>query len=244
MPISYVDINPLTGLRDKNNVLGWKVPGALTVWDAYYDQNGINANGPYLVAGSGANTIGAVTDGASNTVIVGEDSDFRNHESEFPGQISPAVDPTNVAAPYGAGITFTVTGLPTKGTNLGTPSGGRAINRWAEPETGNGISGPPYADPANTSGEYVTTTTSYAGPWVNQTYWPIGGTGTGPNQCVWSQNNCGPNDELASSHTGGCNIVFLDGHVAFLRDSVGVLTLRAIMTPAGNDQPESTADGF
>jgi prepilin-type N-terminal cleavage/methylation domain-containing protein/prepilin-type processing-associated H-X9-DG protein len=223
-PISYVDVSPLTGLRDQTNPN--KVPGALTVWDAIYDKNGLNALGPYPTPGMGANTIGQVSDGASNTIVMGEDSDYRNHESVFPFQLSPAVDPVTA----------------NKGTVDGTPSGGRAINRWAEPETGNGISGPPQADP--TSAQFVAGTLGYAGPWINQNSWPIGGTGSAAGQCLWSMNNCGPNDELASSHTGGCNVVFLDGHVAFLRDTVGAITLRALMTPAGSDQPPSIDDAF
>jgi prepilin-type processing-associated H-X9-DG protein len=236
MPIAYVDLDPTTGLRDKYNTNGWKVPGALTVWDATWDQNGANALGAYPTPGSGANTIQNVGDGTSNTIIVGEDSPYRNNEANFPNQISPSVDPTNVVGTMNGNAV-----APTKGTTDGTPSGGRAINRWAEPETGNGVSGPPYSDPASAlyNGAPV-----YAGPFVNQTAWPIGGTGTNPGQCLWSVNNCGPNDELFSSHPGGCNVVFLDGHVVFLRDTVGAVTLRSLLTPSGNDTPPSTADAY
>jgi prepilin-type N-terminal cleavage/methylation domain-containing protein/prepilin-type processing-associated H-X9-DG protein len=223
-PIVYVDIDPTTGLR--NQVYPNKVPGALTVWNADYDKTGgPPALGPYSTPGSGANTIPNVADGASNTMILGEDSAYRNHESLFPFQLSPAVDPTSAV---------------TKGTVDGTPSGGRAINRWAEPETGNGVSGPPMADPS--SAQYNGAAT-YAGPWVNQTAWPVGGTGSLAGQCLWSMNNCGPNDEIFSSHPGGANMLFLDGHAIFLRDTVGAVTLRALITPSGQESP-NTADAF
>jgi prepilin-type N-terminal cleavage/methylation domain-containing protein/prepilin-type processing-associated H-X9-DG protein len=223
-PIVYVDIDPATGLR--NQTYPNKQPGALQVWNANYDKTGgPPALGPYATPGSGANTMANVIDGSSNTMVVGEDSSYRNHESLFPFQLSPAVDPTSAT---------------TKGTPDGTPSGGRAINRWAEPETGNGVSGPPTADPG--SPQY-SGAASYTGPWVNQNAYPVGGTGSNPGQCLWSMNNCGPNDELFSSHTGGCNVLFLDGHVLFLRDTVGAVSLRALVTPAGQESP-NTADAF
>jgi prepilin-type N-terminal cleavage/methylation domain-containing protein/prepilin-type processing-associated H-X9-DG protein len=219
MPISYVDIDPVTGQRNKAT----RSAGAMRVFGAQgglYDQTGAwfpLASVPQFNGNQG--TIAKVTDGSSNTIIIGEDSPYRNHESIFPFQLSPGVDPTS-------GVT--------KGTVDGTPSGGRAINRWAEPETGNGVSGPPMADPG--SAQYAGG--SYVGPYVNQTAFPVGGTGSGVGQCTWSMNNCGPNDELFSSHPGGCNVVFLDGHVAFLRDTVGFTVLRNLMQPddGNNDQ--------
>jgi prepilin-type processing-associated H-X9-DG protein len=102
------------------------------------------------------------------------------------------------------------------------PSGRRAINRWADPESGNGVSGPPTGDPG--SPLFLGT----PGPYVNQWARPIGG-GT---QCPWSTNNCGPNDELSSSHTSGVNVVFLDGHVYYLKDTVNGATLRFLCAPA------------
>jgi prepilin-type processing-associated H-X9-DG protein len=48
-------------------------------------------------------------------------------------------------------------------------------------------------------------------------------------------NNAGNNDEIASFHPGGANLLFADGHVAFLKDSVGVVTLRGLITPNGGE---------
>lgn len=160
--------------------------------------------GGLRIAKYGLNTILAVSDGTSNTMAVGEDADYRNNEALFPFQTSTAVDPGTVDI---------------------NPSGKRAINRWADPESANGISGPPTGDP--TSPLYA----GRAGPYVNQYKTPIGG-GTA---CPWGTNNCGPNDELSSSHPGGVGVVYLDGHVGFIRDTVDGKTLRALVTPTGGE---------
>lgn len=179
MPISYTDIDPATGLRNQ----ALKVAGALRI----------------LKYGPG--TMASVTDGASNTLIIGEDSDYRNNEVIFPFQLSSAGDPGNVDV---------------------NPSGKRAINRWADPETGNGVSGPPTGDPTSPLYKGV------PGPYINQWKSPVGG-GTA---CPWGTNNCGVNDELSSSHTGGVNVLFLDGHVTFLRNDIAGPVLRHLCDPA------------
>lgn len=88
--------------------------------------------------------------------------------------------------------------------------------RWAEPDNGNGVSGAPgakYGDP----GLKV----------INQNHQPYGGTAALP----WTLNNVGPNDEPFSFHGGGCNALFMDGHVTYLRDSINPVALRYLMTP-------------
>lgn len=101
MPIAYTDIDPATGLRNTS----LRVVGALR-----------------LIKYGGGAKISDVADGLSNTMILGEDSSYRNNEAIFPYQSSHAKDPGNVDV---------------------NASGGRAINRWADPENGNGVSGPP-----------------------------------------------------------------------------------------------------
>jgi prepilin-type processing-associated H-X9-DG protein len=141
-----------------------------------------------------------IKDGTSSTLALGEDSSYRNNEIIFPYQLSSA---------------------PDSGTIDVNPSGKRAINRWAEPDQGNGVSGPPTGDP--NSPLFLNT----PGPYINQWATPVGG-GT---QCPWSTNNCGPNDELFSSHTGGVQTVFCDGHVQFLRQNITGTTLRYLCDP-------------
>lgn len=96
---------------------------------------------------------------------------------------------------------------------------GRRFWRWAEPDSGFGVSG-------YQNGSYD------SGTAINNTPTPLGG---GSN-CSWvANNNCGNNDEIFSFHTGGVNAVFCDGHVEFLRSSIDRRTLRALVTPMGGE---------
>jgi prepilin-type N-terminal cleavage/methylation domain-containing protein/prepilin-type processing-associated H-X9-DG protein len=99
-----------------------------------------------------------------------------------------------------------------------SPTGRRNNYRWGEPDNGNGVSGP-HNDTVNKIAR------------INNNATPKGG----PSSCPWSTNNCGPNDEPFSFHTGGVNAVFGDGHVQFLRDSINAQTLRAICTADGGE---------
>ena len=81
-------------------------------------------------------TINLVADGTSNTIIMGEDAPWRNHASIFPFAASTALDPATEAGVVPVG-------------NESDGFGKRALNRWAEPENANGVSGPPTADPAS-----------------------------------------------------------------------------------------------
>ncbi len=51
----------------------------------------------------------------------------------------------------------------------------------------------------------------------------------------WKPMNCGANDEMFSFHAGGCTVVFADGHVTFLRESVSPQVLRALVSRAGGE---------
>jgi len=92
------------------------------------------------------------------------------------------------------------------------------IARWAEPDQGNGVSGDPLL-------------TGNSRKVINNNATPIGG----PTGCPWSSNNCGPNDEAFSFHTGGAQAVFGDGHVAFIRDSISPTAMRAYVTYDGGE---------
>ncbi len=89
------------------------------------------------------------------------------------------------------------------------PLGGmRQLYRWAEPDCAIGIS-----------------------KGISNNHTPFGG----PSNCPWRTNNCGPNEEIFSSHGGGAHAVFCDGHVAFLKESMDPRTLRKLVTRSGGE---------
>jgi prepilin-type N-terminal cleavage/methylation domain-containing protein/prepilin-type processing-associated H-X9-DG protein len=90
----------------------------------------------------------------------------------------------------------------------------RRFWRWAEPDSAYGVSGAP-------NNKY------------RPDHEPIAWTETGP--FVAQGTNAGNNDELFSFHPGGINVLMGDGSVRFLKDSVNVVTLRALVTLAGSE---------
>jgi prepilin-type N-terminal cleavage/methylation domain-containing protein/prepilin-type processing-associated H-X9-DG protein len=92
------------------------------------------------------------------------------------------------------------------------PAGGyapyRRYWRWAEPDEGYGVSGTP-------NNKYR--------PDHEASDWPTG-------TYVAQGNNAGNNDEIASFHPGGANILFGDGSVHFIKDSINPVTLRGLVT--------------
>jgi prepilin-type processing-associated H-X9-DG protein len=68
---------------------------------------------------------------------------------------------------------------------------------------------------------------------INNNSVPFGG----PPTCPWSTNNCGVNDEPFSFHANGCNVLFCDGHVTFLRDNIDPIAFRRLLTPTENLPP-------
>jgi prepilin-type N-terminal cleavage/methylation domain-containing protein len=206
MPIAYVDFDS-TGLRGGTatysaNVKGIDKPGLLQF----------------------CNKISVATDGLSNTIMIIED----------------AGRPTNNGGSYdiSSGRLIGFTGAPPTGyydtTQLAsakdvTPAtfGGTfgMPGRWADPDSGSGISGPPNAQILQK---------------INQNKTPNGGPpgavtpGSG-TACPWSVNNCGPNDEPFSQHTGGCHALLGDGSVRFLSDSMDYNNVRRLGLPADGE---------
>jgi prepilin-type N-terminal cleavage/methylation domain-containing protein/prepilin-type processing-associated H-X9-DG protein len=86
----------------------------------------------------------------------------------------------------------------------------RKLWRWAEQESAFGVSG----DFNNT------------GRGINNNATPYGG----PPSCPWSQDRCGPNGEIFAFHTGGANMLFMDGHVNFIREESTTFVVRGLIT--------------
>ena len=166
---------------------------------------------------------GEIVDGLAHTVFLTEDVG-RSEIYWTPSYL----DPIAAGNYFTAGSADLTTGPAAIQT--------RCSWRWAEPDTANGVSGPPGA---NTGDKYLKV--------VNNSYPPFGGNGTGTGTsvvnaatsaaaygCAWTTKNCGPNDEPFSFHTGGANHLFGDGHVSFVRDDIDYITYRRILTPAEN----------
>ncbi|MDB5311021.1 MAG: hypothetical protein JWO38_5223 [Gemmataceae bacterium] len=231
MPIAYIDISTVstlgTNLRDITNprspgAFGLKNQGGAINNGQYANGAATTANGTLLPGpafqdangratrrsmGLEGPNVGEILDGLAGTIVMTED--VGRSETFATAKYKDYGDPTTLPA---------VTG------------GMRAAWRWAEPDTANGVSGPPgakYGDKGLTI--------------INNSSTPFGGgsfatvaTGQVPYACNWvgtAGNNCGVNDEPFSFHNGGCNCLFADGHVVFVRSDIDPLTMRRLLTP-------------
>jgi type II secretory pathway pseudopilin PulG len=88
--------------------------------------------------------------------------------------------------------------------NMSSGGNGRRAFAWADADAvSNGYSGP-----SNSTGSRVAQLNNYSSP--------VGGS----EECRWSVNNCGPNDEPFAFHNGGLNATIGDGSVRFLSDTM------------------------
>ena len=87
-------------------------------------------------------------------------------------------------------------------------------NRWADGDTGNGVSGSAYAQNTLKASQGI----------INQNASPIGG----PSTCPWTQNKCGPNDEPFSLQIGGCHALLADSSVRFISQNIDTDTIRKL----------------
>jgi prepilin-type N-terminal cleavage/methylation domain-containing protein/prepilin-type processing-associated H-X9-DG protein len=272
---AYTDIDPNTGMRAKEAVLipaeqagggaayttngGFRADGALgaqfqaavpaksdrIVWCQETSNasqliaiNSFTVTAPAKIIGGGTLSLGSTTgqiykgpytgnggritdisDGTSRTIMVAEDV------GRYEGMAGAYPDPV----------------LTTAATTVD-----RAFWRWAEPDSGFGVSGDPLYT-ATDQGAIPQQLPATAAPvpgaqfkGINNNKTPFGG----PPHCLWntSASNCGPNDEIFSFHGNGANVVFADGHVTFLNENTNFLVLRALVTKAGNDGGVLTTD--
>jgi prepilin-type N-terminal cleavage/methylation domain-containing protein/prepilin-type processing-associated H-X9-DG protein len=154
----------------------------------------------------GKTRIAEITDGTSNTIAIAEDA------GRDPRYLSPYIEG------YWDGVNTRQAAMALINPFDPGPSGGygpyRRFWRWAEPDEGYGVSGQPNNKyrPDHELGPWGTTT-----PYIAQ------------------GNNAGHNDEISSFHPGGANLLFGDGSVRFVKDSVSVVTLRGLVTPQNGE---------
>jgi prepilin-type processing-associated H-X9-DG protein len=205
MPAVYTDIDPSTGIQNPQK----RKAGALRL---------------------GGTQTAKITDGLSRTIAIVEDAG-RSFETMFPNTQSAYGDPV-----FSNGIALVWDGakqvqytqwLAWKQLNYGglapgdtpTPSGHRVLNRWADPACAGGISGQPNHTAANKV------------PPINGNRSPWGG----PPTCLWSQTNCGPNEEIWSWHTTGANVLHCDGSVRSISSEIDPKVLRMLITADEQD---------
>lgn len=155
-------------------------------------------------------SLAEATDGLSNTIAIGEDA---GRDESY---ISPYTEYVS-----GGGKAFTsptwCPALTGDCRGLGPWSTGvpRRYWRWAEPDSGYGVSGAPDNPyrPSHEQGSYEAF----------------------PGLLATGGNNAGANDELFSFHPGGINCLFGDGSVRFIKTTVNVVTLRGLVTLNGGE---------
>ena len=138
-----------------------------------------------------------VTDGTSNTILCIEDAGRAHPSVGVFGSLSTRKTPVSGAVDPIA---------------MSSGADGRRMFAWADADSvTNGYSGPSNAiSPGSRKAK------------INNYSTPNGG----PAACRWSVNNCGPNDEPFSFHTGGVNATMGDGSVRFMSDSSDAIVVK------------------
>ena len=164
------------------------------------------------------NAISYITDGTSNTVAIFEDS------GRLAGGSNGKYSATTTA--LGAGNTITTAGFITVAGGsgplcTGANTGNTCPNRWIDGDNGNGVSGPP--------------TASWNGGTGNSAVINNNKGAAGAAACPYTTNNCGPNDEPFSLHTGGVHALMCDGAVKFISENTDLQVIRRASDPTDGE---------
>jgi prepilin-type N-terminal cleavage/methylation domain-containing protein/prepilin-type processing-associated H-X9-DG protein len=184
-------------------------------WIPYRDKN-TRANG---MLKQGMTRIAEVTDGTSNTIAFAEDA------GRDPRYLSPYTEQ------YWNGVITRQAAMAVINPNDPGPADGytswRRFWRWADSDSGYGVSG----TPNNTSGNINAIGNIGGATGVVLAHAATAWATSDPS----AGSNAANNDEIASFHPGGANILFGDGHVAFLKNSVSPTTMRGLVTLSGGE---------
>ena len=161
------------------------------------DANGVLIHAVYGMLGLNTTPL-SCTDGLSNTIMVIEDAGRAYTPVAKFGAGSSRPSPVGTTAAH-----------PAKGDSTKQADNARRVYAWADPDAfGNGFSGS-----ENGTNKIAR---------INNNASPTGG----PADCLWSKNNCGPNDEPFSFHGGGVNATMGDGSVRFIKETVTATTVK------------------
>jgi len=247
--VAYTDLDPTTGYRNKKSgsddtfVRNAYRDGLLT-----WDQTSKDA-----------------LDGTSNTVIffensarpslqLGKRSSATKHVSVGSnGTISDVTSDTLALTETSIGGRTLAQYVTEYGA---TGSSNKTIpNRWCDSDNASGISGAPNDEgTASSAAGYRTlqiinnnnkilpgATSKFGGSLDSNTagaYTATSSAGSASDGCSWMVNNCGPNDEAFSLHSGnGCFAGFADGSVKWMSGKSDVQVLRQVSDPGDGEQP-------
>lgn len=166
---------------------------------------------PGLLTYNQSSTMGSARDGTSKTVIFFEDAGRTQADV---GKASRSSGGNTVWVKTN-GSKVTIMGPSVAGWIDG--NGNTCPNRWADSDNASGLSGPPHT--ASVPGNRQI---------LNNTKTPIGGSAA---TCLWTQNNCGPNDEPFSQHPGLVMAGLADGSVRALNENLDLQVCRRLADP-------------
>ena len=231
MPVAYVDLET-DGTRAK--------PGSTS--RGQYKESICN-----LLQTQSPNTIG---DGTSNTLMFIEDSGrtLQTAGKRIAGTSSTktvwvstggqaaAIDSTWTGWTSDSGETAAISGLVAESGGSAITASPTCPNRWADPDSASGLSGPPNEETltSNLKSQTIINNNKTVRPGK---YSRFGGSTTfdpgyktvGVGDCSWHLNNCGSNDEPFSTHAGnGVYAGFGDGSVKWISEKLAVDVLRRL----------------
>ena len=210
MTIAYTDlVGPTQIAAGSPNALGQRWKHAAPALNGTKDS----------MLGLYGNPISMVTDGTSNTIMVGEDCGRLIIDPAGTGQNKMII------GNYTQAQTMNNTGWDTT-QMCGTSGTNTCPHRWADGDNGNGVSGAPTNEPGHAL--YTGTAAGIVNMWKS----PLGG----PPACPWTSNNCGPNDEIYSPHTGGAHVLLGDGSVRFLSENIDIQVGRKLADRADGER--------
>jgi prepilin-type N-terminal cleavage/methylation domain-containing protein len=208
LPVAYTDIDPTTGGRN----------GATSAAP--------NQAKDAMLGGPGKAGFNDTIDGLSNSICVFEDAGKAAESTTNTGGVAiPAA-----ATPGGAPAIYMWQQAAASvwcGSGGSTGSGRLCPNRWADPASADGISGPYAYGSGGLNSTMMGTDTRV----INQNKTPKGG----PTTCPWTTAECGPNGEAFSYHDGGAQALLGDGTVRFISENIDKQTLRRLVSRADGE---------